>query len=72
MTRLRRALAGAPAAPIPTRRSWLDRWVNGMRITYLRDRIADVESHIEHQRAAIKKNELDLQAMRVRLDLLEN
>lgn len=71
MSRLRTALSGIPAAPIPTRRGWFDRWVAGMRATWLRDRIADVEAHIAHQRAQIVRNERDVQAMRVQLAVLE-
>lgn len=72
MSRLRTALSGMPNTPIPTRRGWLDRWINGMRAAYLRDRIADVEAHIAHQRVQIRMNERDVQAMRVELAVLEN
>ncbi len=72
MSRLRTALSALPEHTIPTRRGWFDRWVTGLRAAYLRDRIADVESNITHQRAQIAMNERDVQAMRVQLAVLEN
>lgn len=72
MSRLRTALSGMPNPPIPTRRGWFDRWINSMRATFLRDRIADVEAHIAHQRVQISMNERDVQEMRVQLAVLEN
>lgn len=56
---------------IATRRGWFDRWVNGMRVAYLRKLIANGEARQEELRQQIRDNANDLAQLRVELALLE-
>ncbi len=71
-----------PAAPtvqrqtapvvIPTRRGWFDRWVNGMRVAYLRKLIDIGETRQLQLEAEMRANEADIANLRVQLALVEH
>lgn len=67
----RRAEPAPMPRAIPTRRSWFDRWVHDMRISYLRKLIANGEARQEELRQQIRDNANDLAQLRVELALLE-